>query len=83
MGSCRLATRCAARQQNLTLYIMGCDKKDGGDEFEDLLGRLGKHSCSKACLYIKRLSDVHLPTLKKLIQTSVKAVKKSQAKKSM
>ena len=42
----------------------------------DLLAKLGKHSVSKGCLYIKRLSDVDMPTLKKLIGASVKRKKK-------
>jgi hypothetical protein len=55
------------RKQNLTLYIgLG----DAGDP--DLLSKLGKHSTGKGCLYIKRLADVDLPTLKKLINASVK-----------
>ena len=54
------------RKQNLTLYIMS-----GFEHYEELLAQLGKHTGGKACLYIKRLSDVHLPTLKKLIETSV------------
>ena len=33
---------------------------------------LGTHACGKSCLYIKRLSDVHLPTLKKIVNASVK-----------
>ena len=37
--------------------------------------KLGKYSDAKSCLYIKRLSDIHLPTLKKLIKTSVKELK--------
>ena len=67
------------RKQNLTLYITTCDAKDRGDEREALMAQLGKHSCGKACLYIRRLSDVHVPTLKKLIQVSVKSLKKRQA----
>jgi hypothetical protein len=39
------------------------------------MARLGKHSTGKSCLYIKRLSDIHLPTLKKLIAASVKHMK--------
>ena len=62
------------RKQNLTLYIM-----TGFDQYEDLMKKLGKHSTSKACLYIKRLSDVHIPTLKKIITQSVKYVKKKYA----
>jgi hypothetical protein len=59
------------RKQNLTLYIgLG----DGFDQ--DLLAKLGKHGMGKGCLYIKRVSDVHIPTLKKLIKSSVKRQKK-------
>ena len=52
------------RKQNLTLYV-------GFEEQADLLKKLGKHTTSKSCLYIKRLSDVDLPTLKKIIKVSV------------
>ena len=54
------------RKQNLTLYL-GAALQDG-----DLLKKLGKHTVSKGCLYIKRLSDVDLPTLKKVIQSAAK-----------
>jgi len=57
------------RKQNLTLYGMA-------REDDALLSKLGKHSVSKGCLYIKRLSDVDLPTLRKLIKASVKRKKK-------
>jgi hypothetical protein len=56
----------APRKQNLTLYV-GAVLQDA-----DLLKKLGKHSVSKGCLYIKRLSDVDLPTLKKLIKAAAK-----------
>ena len=55
------------RKQNLTLYI-GLS----GDMQTDLLSKLGKHTVGKGCLYIKRLSDVDLPTLKRVINASVK-----------
>lgn len=58
------------RKQDLTLYLT-----IGFEKYEELLGQLGKHRKSKACLYIKRLSDVHVPTLKKLIKHSVKDLK--------
>lgn len=58
------------RKQNLTLYVLS-----GEDSHADLLAKLGKHSVGKGCLYIKRLSDVDLPTLKKLIGASVKRKK--------
>jgi hypothetical protein len=43
----------------------------------NLLKDLGTHACGKGCLYIKRLSDVHLPTLKKIVAASVRNVKQS------
>ena len=54
------------RKQNISLYIMS-----GFEQYDELLAKLGKYSRSKSCLYIKRLSDVHLPTLEKLIHESV------------
>ena len=62
-----MITAFAPRKANLTVYLW--PQFDGKQE---LLAKLGKHSCGKGCLYIKRLSDVHVPTLKKLIDASVK-----------
>ena len=59
------------RKQDLTLYLL-----PGFSKQEDLMKQLGKHSTGKSCLYIKRLSDVHVPTLKKLIRESVKRMRK-------
>ena len=60
------------RKQNLTLYLM-----TGFENQSEVMKKLGKHSSSKgSCLYIKRLDDIHLPTLKKLISQSVKYMKK-------
>jgi hypothetical protein len=53
------------RKQNLTIYNMG-----GVDPDDALLKKLGKHTTGKGCLYIKRLDDVDLPTLKLLIAAS-------------
>jgi len=55
------------RKQNLTLYIMS-----GFDQYDELLKALGKHTTGKACLYVKSLEGIHLPTLKKLITQSVR-----------
>lgn len=55
------------RKANITLYLMS-----GFDTHAELMAKLGKHSCGGSCLYLKRLSDVHVPTLKKLIAASVK-----------
>lgn len=55
------------RKQNLTLYV-GVSQQDPA-----LMKKLGKHTVGKGCLYIKRLSDVDLPTLKKIIKAATKS----------
>ena len=57
------------RKQSLTIYLM-----DGFEQYDELLGRLGKHSTGKVCLYIKRLSDVDMAALRDLIELSVARV---------
>ncbi len=59
-------TGFSPRKQNLTLYVMG-----GFAQHTELLNKLGKHKMGKGCLYINTLGDVHLPTLRKLIDRSV------------
>jgi hypothetical protein len=54
------------RKQNLTLYVMS-----GFDEYDSLLAKLGKHKTGKSCLYINKLTDVDLPTLRELVRQSV------------
>jgi hypothetical protein len=54
------------RKQSLTLYIT-----EGFDGYAELLGRLGKHSTGKSCLYIKRLSDVDQDVLEEIVTRSV------------
>jgi hypothetical protein len=50
------------RKQNLTLYV-----NTGTEKQKKLLEKLGNHSSSVACLYIKRLSDVDTKILEKII----------------
>ena len=54
------------RRQNLTLYVM-----PGSEQHAGLLRKLGKFKAGKACIYIKRLDDIDLAILRKLIQQSV------------
>jgi nucleoid DNA-binding protein len=65
-----LVTGFSPRKKDLTLYLMM-----GFEQHGELMKQLGKHSTGKSCLYIKRLSDIHVPTLKKLIKVSVKQLK--------
>lgn len=63
-------TGVAPRKQALTLYVM-----DGFAERDALMGRLGKHTTGKACLYIKRLSDVDGAVLREILERSVAALR--------
>jgi hypothetical protein len=59
----------APRQADLTLYV-GARKAP-----KPLLKQLGKHKVCGGCLHIKRLSDVDLDVLGRVIADSVKRVK--------
>jgi hypothetical protein len=59
-------TGFSPRKQNLTVYITS-----GFDQYGALLQKLGKHTTGKSCLYIKRLDDIDLPTLRELVRQSV------------
>lgn len=50
------------RKSALTLYLGDLDA------YTELLSRLGKHSTSKACLYIKSLAQVDAAVLRELLQ---------------
>ncbi len=67
-------TGFSPRVQNLTLYIM-----DGFDEYDKLLGNLGKHSTGKSCLYVKRLENIDLEVLKEMVEKSVAHMRASNA----
>ncbi len=54
------------RKQNLTLYITG-----GFEPHAAIMAKLGKHSCGKGCLYIKKLKDVDQAALRELIAASI------------
>ena len=64
----------APRKQALTLYIMS-----GFASYDELLGKLGKHSTGKSCLYIKRLSDIDIDVLRLLVTESVAHMKETNA----
>jgi uncharacterized protein DUF1801 len=44
---------------------------------KELLAKLGKCSGGKSCINIKRLSDVHIPTLSKIVAASVAGMRKA------
>ena len=59
-------TGFSPRKQDLTLYIM-----PGLERYPALMKKLGKHKTGRSCLYIKKLEDVDIPTLKQLIKQSL------------
>jgi len=61
----------AARKSEFAVYIVA-----GFEGQENLLAKLGKHKTAKACLYIKRLADVDLKVLEKLVARSVAETKR-------
>ena len=54
------------RKANLVLYFAGDEPVYG-----TLLGRLGKHKASKACVYVNRLSDLDPDVLREMIQVTI------------
>jgi Domain of unknown function (DU1801) len=60
------------RKYEFTIYI-----NSGFASFDGLMQKLGKYKTGKICLYIKKLEDIDLPTLRELVQRSVEEVKKS------
>ena len=67
-----MAVAFSPRKTNLTLYVI-CDSP----KQPELLAKLGKHSTSVSCLYIKRLSDVDETVLEKIIKDAVEHVLKT------
>lgn len=59
------------RKQALTVYIMA-----GFKPFQPLMKKLGKYKTGSSCLYIKTLADVDEKVLERLINESVKVMRK-------
>jgi hypothetical protein len=60
------AVSFSPRKTSLVFYINGAT-----EEHSSLLDRLGKHSTGKACIYVKRLSDIDEAVLEELIRSSL------------
>lgn len=62
------------RKGKITIYLM-----DGTARHSELLVKLGKHTRTGYCVYIKRLSDIELPILNQIMKKSYDYIKlKSQ-----
>lgn len=55
----------------VSVYV--CSIHDGKYLAEMYAKELGKVSVGKSCIRFKRLEDIHLPTLKKVIQLAAKS----------
>lgn len=58
------------RKGKITIYLM-----DGTAPYAQLLARLGNHSTSRVCVYMKHLSDIQLPILEQILQKSYDYIK--------
>jgi hypothetical protein len=58
------------RKGKITVYLM-----DGTARHAQMLAELGKHTTSRVCVYVKRLSDVDLATLEGVVRASYEYVK--------
>ncbi len=58
------------RKGKITLFLM-----DGTARYSDLLTKLGRHTTTGYCVYIKHLSDVELPLLEQIIRKSYENIK--------
>ncbi len=66
-----MITGFSPRKTSLTVYIM-----PGFERYDELMGRLGKFKTGKSCLYIKKLEDVDMVTLKELIKSGYEVMDK-------
>ncbi|MGJ8628051.1 MAG: DUF1801 domain-containing protein [Sulfitobacter sp.] len=60
------ATGFAPRKAKLSIYIM-----PGYADFGEILGRLGKHTKGKSCLYLNKLEDVDMDVLAELVRAGL------------
>ena len=57
------------RKNEFALYIPNFEKK------EELLKEFGKHKTAKACVYIKKVEDINIEVLKKMVTNSIRFLK--------
>lgn len=65
------ATGFSARKSDISVYLSA-----GGVHQESLLAQLGKHKMGKSCLTIRKLADIDMAILERLIAGSVDEIKR-------
>lgn len=63
------------RKGKITVYMM-----DGTKRYTDLLAKLGKHTTTGYCIYIKKLNDIKLPILEQILKKSYEFIKEKSKK---
>ena len=69
-------TGFSPRQREFSIYLNGSYFPGMEARREKLLAKLGKHRMGKACLYVKRLSDIDLKVLEQLVVLGVDELRK-------
>lgn len=59
------------RKPALTLYVYS-----PSEDTNHLIDKLGKFKMSKACIYVKKLSDIHVSILEKLCKATIRYINK-------
>ena len=59
------------RKSQISLYL-----SSDFENKEALLLKFGKHKSAKACIYVKKLEDINMAVLKKMIAGSIKEIKR-------
>lgn len=67
----------APRKAEFSIYLMGSYFPEETERRQALLARLGKHRMGKACLNVKRLSDIDLGVLRELAEISVRKLRET------
>jgi len=70
-----MITGFAPRKANMVVYVM-----PGFSQYGALLDKLGKYKTGSSCLYLGRLSNVDIKVLTKLVDKSVKDMRRKYAR---
>ncbi len=64
----------SSRKTDISIYLLAEDAQQ-----QQLLAQLGKHKMGKACLSVRRLSDIGLQVLRQLLQGAVATMQQRYA----
>lgn len=64
-------TGFSSRKPDISIYLYCLTSPQ-----KKLLAKVGRHKMSKACLYVRRLSDVDMKVVRKLIEGSIAEIRK-------